>query len=250
MMRGINWLGLTLLVATLTESSVLAQAPAATRYNEVTLTAQATGEELSAQPELWVMEVRFRPMRQMVVDITDPKTGQKSPRHVWYVAYRAVNRKLASRAVENAPVNELDPPVIPPQFIPEFTLVTTDGDEPREYRDQIIPEALAAIQQRERLALKTSVTAVSDLPAAADPGSPEETVISGVAMWTGIDPEADRYTVFFTGFSNGFKKVAGPDGTEVVQMKTIQTKYWRPGDRFEQKEPEIRLDGLPVWIHR
>lgn len=249
-MRVSSWLGLTICVVTFSVGTASAQQTAGTRFNEVTVAAQATGEELSAQPELWVMEVRFRPMRQIVVDVTDPKTGQKSPKHVWYIAYRAMNRKLASLAVENAPVNELDAPVIPPQFIPEFTLVTTDGEEPREYRDQVIPEALAVIQQRERLELKTSVSAVSDLPPAAEPKSPDETVITGVAMWSGIDPEADRYTVFFTGFSNGFKKVAGPDGTEVVQMKTIQTKYWRPGDRFEQKEPEIRLDGQPLWIHR
>lgn len=93
----------------------------------------------------------------------------------------------------------------------------------------MIPEALAVIQQRQRLPLKTSVSAVSDLPPATEPKSPDETGDYGVAMWTGIDPEADRYTVFFTGFSNGFKKVAGPDGTEVVQMKTIQTKYLASG---------------------
>lgn len=224
------------------------------RYGEVTVAAAASGEELSAQPELWVMEVNFKPMRQIIVELTDPQTGQKKPQYVWYVAYRAVNRKLANRAVANAPVNELDAPVIPPQFIPVFTLQTTDTDVPKLYQDQILPEALAAISQREKTQFKSSVSAVSDVPPATEPGSPDQKVIQGVATWTGIDPEADRYTVYLTGFSNGFRKVPGPDGAEVVQWKTIRMKYWRPGDKLNQREPEIRLEideaNMPQWIYR
>ena len=81
-----------------------------TRYGEITVPAVASGEELSSQPELWVMEMNFKPMRQIVVELTDPVTGKKLPQHVWYIAYRAINRKLANRAVANAPVNELDAP--------------------------------------------------------------------------------------------------------------------------------------------
>lgn len=221
-----------------------------TRFGEVIVVAQASGDELSAQPDLWVMEVRFRPMRQVLIELTDPKTGQKRLQYVWYIAYRAINRKLSSRAIGEVPVNELDAPVIPPQFIPTFTLVTTDTDEPKAYEDQVIPEAVASINKRERSVLKNSVAVVTDVPAAAAPGSPDERIIHGVATWVNVDPEADRYTVYLGGFSNGFKKVAGPDGTEVLQTKTIRMKYWRPGDRFDQKESEIRLDGDPQWIYR
>ncbi len=225
-----------------------------TRYGEYTVTAAASGEELSSQPELWVMEVHFKPMRQIVVELTDPQTGQKKPKYVWYVAYRAVNRKLANRSVAEAPVNELDAPVIPPQFIPVFTLQTTDTEVPKLYQDQILPEALTAINQREGTKFKSSVTAVTDVPPATDKGSPDEQVIQGVATWTGIDAEADRYTVYLTGFSNGFHKVPGPDGTEVVQWKSIRMKYWRPGDKLNQREPEIRLEtdtaNQPQWIYR
>ncbi len=225
-----------------------------TRYGEVAVAAVASGEELSGQPELWVMEVNFKPMRQIVVELTDPQTGQKKPQYVWYIAYRAINRKLANRAVAETPVNELDTPVIPPQFIPVFTLQTTDTDIPKLYQDQILPEALAAINQREKKSFKSSVSVVTDLPPAADKGSPDEQVIQGVATWTGVDAEADRYTVYLTGFSNGFRKVPGPDGEEVVQWKTIRMKYWRPGDNLNQREPEIRLESdaanQPQWIYR
>lgn len=69
-------------------------------------------------------------------------------------------------------------------------------------------------------------------------------------MWRGIDPEADRYAVYLTGFSNGIRVVDGPDGQPVIQTKTIMQKYWRPGDPFDRAEPEIRLDGPAQWIYR
>ena len=69
-------------------------------------------------------------------------------------------------------------------------------------------------------------------------------------MWRGIDPEADRYTVFMTGFSNSIRKVDGPDGKPIIMTKTIKQKYWRRGDRFDQREPEISLEGDTQWIYR
>lgn len=213
------------------------------RYGEYTLPAIASGEELSRQPELWIMEVHFRPLRQILVDLTDPVTGKKSPRYVWYLPYRAINRKLANRAVANAPVNELDAPVIPPQFIPVFTIMTTDDPEPyKVYPDQVLPEAIAAINQREKTSYKSTVSVIRDLPPATAPGAPDQVVIQGVATWVGLDPKADFYTVFLTGFSNGFVKGTGPGGAEVIQWKTIRMKYWRPGDELYQREPEIQLD--------
>lgn len=237
--------GLTILLASAAVSE--AQAP---RYGEVKLPAQASGDELSAQSDLWVMEVYFRPMRLIVVDLTDPKTGEKKPEFIWYIPYRAINRKLPSRSAQESPNNEFDPPVQPPKFVPEFTLVTTDTETPEVFQDEVLPEALAVIRKRERAALQSSVEVVGDVPPATAPNDPDQKVIQGVAMWRGLDPDADRYTVYFTGFSNGLRKVVGADGTEVVQTKTIMTKYWRPGDRFEQRESEIRMDGNPEWIYR
>jgi hypothetical protein len=222
----------------------------ATRFSEVRVEPLVTGEELSAQPDLWVMEVYFKPMRLIIVDLTDPKTGEKRPEYVWYITYRAVNRPLASLVRGNPAVNELDQPVIPPRFIPEFTLKTVGTDEPKIYRDEVIPEAIAAINLRERGNFKSTVNIVGDVPPAAAPGSPDQKFLYGVATWRNIDPEARRYDVFFTGFSNGMRKITSDDGTVSLQTRTILTKYWRPGDRFDMREPEIRLDGTPQWIYR
>lgn len=226
------------------------KASGAPKYSEIRLPAVASGEELGKQPDLWVMDVYFKPMRQIAVELTDPKTGQKQSKYVWYVVYRAVNRALPEVIEFNPPVNELDPPVLPPKFVPAFTLMTTDTPEPKLYDDKVIPEALAIIARRERLPLLSSVSAVQTVPPAAETGSPQERPIYGVAMFTDVDPTADRYTVFMTGFSNGVREIDAPDGTTGVQHKTVVTKYWRPGDQFDQREPEIRLDGDPQWIYR
>lgn len=211
-------------------------------YSEIRVQSVATGEEISAQPDLWVTEVYFKPMRLIAVEITDPKTGQKQPKFVWYTVYRAINRPLVTPVIPNPPVNELDPPVLPPRFIPEFELVTVDGEQPTVYKDQVIPEALAAINRREGRIYSSSVGIVADVPAPVKAGSPDEKFFYGVAMFTDVDPDADLYTVYMTGFSNGMKVCQSPDGTPIVLHKTIEVRYWRPGDRFSQQEPEIRLD--------
>jgi hypothetical protein len=224
-----------------------AQSP---RRNEIRITPIATGEERTSQHNLWVLDVYIKPMRLIPVELTDPKTGEKKLEFVWYITYRAVHLKSTDRPEDNVPANTFDAPVSPPLFIPEFTLVVTDNDRNEIYSDQVIPEALVAINKREKLDHKTSVSVVGPLPAPVDPGKGEDNAIVGVAMWRGIDPEADRYTVYMTGFSNGIRKLEGPDGEPIIQTKTIMHKYWRRGDRFIQNEKEITLDGEPQWMYR
>lgn len=239
---------LALLVASW--SFLVGLAVAQSPYTELKIPALATGEELAAQPALWVMEVNFKPLRFIKVDITNPQTGNVEPKYVWYVVYRAINRPLAAQQVADRPANPLDKPVLPQQFIPEFTLVTTDGDAPKLYHDQALPEAVAAISRRERRAFKSSVDVVTDVPPPSTPKAETDTAIYGVATFVGIDPRADKYTLYMTGFSNGMKVVDAPDGTKGVLHKTIEMEYWRPGDQFDQDEPEIRLQGQPRWIYR
>ena len=220
------------------------------RGGEIRFPAFASGEERTSQSDLWVMDVYFKPMRLIPVELTDPKTGEKKLEYVWYIVYRAFNHKLDQKGIDNSPVNDLDAPVAPQQFIPEFTLVTTDNDRKEVFPDLVIPEALVAINKREKGNYKSAVNVVGPIPDATVPGSPDTGAIEGVAMWRGIDPDADRYTVFMTGFSNSIRKVEGPDGTPIIQTKTIMQKYWRRGDRFDQREVEISLEGDTQWIYR
>lgn len=227
-------------------STVEAQSP---RRNEIQVIPPVPTEEDLSQHGVWTLDVYMKPMRMIPIELTDPTTGTKKLEYVRYITYRAVPKKVEKRVAENAPENQFDEPVSPPLFIPEFTLVITDNDRHEEHQDQVIPEALAAINKREKANYKSSVSVVGQLPEAAEDGA-QSPGIMGVAMWRGIDPEADRYTVYMTGFSNGYRKIEGPDGKPAILTKTIISKYIRRGDRFLQKEAEIELDGDPKWIYR
>src|SRR5688572_33499256 len=53
-----------------------------------------TGEELSSQKRLWIMEVHFKPMRMVSVPLTNPETGKPQEENIWYIVYKAINRPL------------------------------------------------------------------------------------------------------------------------------------------------------------
>lgn len=222
------------------------------RPNEVRVEAIASGEEQLNQSDLWVMDVYFKPLGLVPVTMTNPKTGEKSTENVLYVAYRAFNRPLSKRGLENVPVNEFDPPVSQPLFVPEFTLLASDGATQKVYQDVVVPEAVAVINRREKTKYKSSVEIVGPVPETVDRRAPDaaEKGVSGVAVFRGVDPDADFFTLYMTGFSNGIRRVPGKDGKTIVQTKTIQQKFNRPGDRFDAREPEYRLDGEWQWIYR
>lgn len=226
--------------------SVEAQSP---RRNEIQVIPPVPTEEDLSQIGVWTLDVYMKPMRMIPIELTDPATGTKKTEYIRYITYRAVPKKVEQRVAENAPENQFDEPVSPPLFIPEFTLVITDNDRHEEHQDQVIPEALVAINKREKANYKSSVSVVGALPEVTEDGAPNPGIM-GVAMWRGIDPEADRYTVYMTGFSNGYRKIEGPDGKPAILTRTIVSKYIRRGDRFLQKEAEIELDGDPKWIYR
>ncbi len=183
--------------------------------DEFPLTAKVspTGEELSSQDRLWIMEVHFKPMRMIRVALTNPETGKKQQENIWYIVYKAINRPLPFQqdAKSAKPVNDDDAEPLPQLFVPVFTLVTddiTNGVPVQEtYRDVILPEAQAAINRREGRTFKNSVEIMQPVPAPTPKDQGEENVIYGVAMWRGVDRDTDYFTVYMSGFSNGYRYV-------------------------------------------
>jgi len=212
----------------------------------------ATGAELNEQPNLFVMEVQFRPMGLVTVPITDPQSGRTSRQLIWYQVFRTRNVALESPVdnTDTKPVNPKDP--IPrPYMIPEFFLIADGKDRVQVYADKVIPEAVAAIEQREKLELKNTVEIIQRIPEPAADGD-DPTWIYGVATWSGIDPETDYFKLFAEGFSNGYKTTKIGD-EQVLLRKTIELKYWRPGDDIQQTDAEIRRnpeDPKPEWLYR
>jgi len=216
-----------------------------------TLGAHATGEELHAQHDLWVLEVSFRPMRMMPIEITDSKTGQTKRELVWYLIYKAINRPLPQQEDESdvRPVNEYDP-VPADMFVPEFAIVTDDNTGQFVYPDEIMPEAQAAIARRERLPLKNSVEIVDVLPPITPPDARQQSPIYGVVTWRKIEAKTDFFKVFMSGFSNGYRIGKQPDGAPLAMRRTIMAEFWRPGDRFDQNEREFRVRTPAKWMYR
>lgn len=220
------------------------------RGGEIKFPAYASVDELATQSDLWVMDVYYKPMRMIALELTDPKTGQKKPEFVWYICYRAFRHKLEGKTKENPTVNSFDPPIAPQQFIPEAYLMVTDNDRNEVFADKVIPEALAAINKREKGNYKSSVSIVGPIPDESVADSGDEAALEGVFMWRGVDPNANRYTVYLTGFSNGLRQLESEDGNGATQAKSIMQKYWRRGDRFDQREAEIVPDGDTIWTYR
>jgi hypothetical protein len=229
--------------------------------------ALATGEERNRQTDLRVMEVQFKPMRMLWVDVTNPKTGQKERKLVWYLVYRALTRPAEGRqdASDTKPVNALDPPPKPVLFMPEAVLTTYD--DPANpvplamHADEILPEALAAIrsvEQRpaamfERRKIEDSLSVIQPFPDPVAPDAPpeEQDWIYGVLMWSGVDPDTDFFSVTLRGFSNAFDaSQPGPDGNPHPWRKVLVQKFTRRGDRFDPTQKEFEFSGEPEWIYQ
>ncbi len=184
------------------------------------------------------------------VDLTDPISGEKKRTRVTYLVYRAWNKQLGQEIKVDDPQNEFDPPRGPEMFMPEFTLVTSDNDRQEVYVDEIIPEAQQLISQRERQKLLNSIELIQPVPEAVEGDERPAKMIYGVAMWKNVDPLADRFTVYMTGFTNSYLATEGPDGNEIFLKRTVRQRYWRPGDELNLFEKEIRTEDEAEWIYR
>ena len=214
--------------------------------------ANATAKERSDQPRFWIMEVEFKPMRLIWVSMKDKASGTIKKQPVWYLCYRAIRRPVTRIGVSGLiPKNPPNPEPGQPFFIPEFTLITNDGKAPGIFSDVLIPVAQKEIQKIEERNFKNTVQIVAKLPEASDkPFAEAKNVFHGVAMFRGMDPRTDRFTVIMSGFSNGYEQTKGPDGNPIVLRKTIRQEFWRPGDKFDQESKEFRFTGDPKWFYR
>lgn len=212
--------------------------------------ASVGGNELLGQPALWVYETHFKKMRMLRLKTADPKTGKEQEKLYWYLVFKVINRDLGrpQDQSDTQPVNTLDDQPAE-MFLPEILLVTNDEGGPRQYPDVIRPAVQDEIARREQLELKNPVQLVSNiLPVSAE--GERETAQYGVAIWENVDSRTDFFSVFFTGFSNGYRIGQSPDGKSVRFRKTIQQEFWRPGDELDENESEMRFKGDPVWIYR
>lgn len=231
--------------------------------------ASATGSERQSQTNLWVLEVQLKPLRLMRVPLPNPKTGKQRDEVVHYLIYKVVNRDLGEGkdASDSDPLNQFDPEVTPPLFVPEVTLITTDGEQ-KIYDDQLIPEAQKLIKQREKLPPGAELKNTVDITGAIPPLTPageQDIAWYGVAMWRGVDPAADFLMIKLAGFSNGYKLVRGPVTYQTLEERVKEGKLtfsdqvwdgkttWKAASEthnlFDAKKPAPTDPDANIWYY-
>jgi hypothetical protein len=186
----------------------------------------------SPTSKVWVLDFKFKDPRLIKVNI--PGRGQKV---CWYLWYQVINNTAQ-----------------PQTFRPDFELVTTDRNT--VHHDQILPTVQEAVRQLEDptdyLKIKNSVT-ISAEPIPPSKKDAEPRAVTGVAIWDDVDPDANYYTIFVTGLSNGWAATDDPEKPgekSVIRRKTLQLNFRRLGDRYYQKSEAIHFVQPPQWIYR
>ncbi len=233
--------------------------------------------------QIYMLEITIKPMRMIFVDIPTSE-GRFDRKQIWYLLYRVKNTgKVWKHAVAN-PENETAKPATadevpsdkPIRFIPRITLETwVPGKETgKVYPDRVIPVAIPEIVRREDAGRRLkNVADVVPEPAAKlhntiemmrdIPPSPEgqDLNVWGVATWEDIAPTTDHFSVYIQGLTNAYRwddaktgeppayvyKPGNPLGTGRKRtQKTLRLNFWRPSDRYNEHEEEIRFG---YWEH-
>ncbi len=175
--------------------------------------------------KIWCLDFKFKDPRIITVDV--PGKGR---RVCWYLWYQVINRTKEPRT-----------------FIPDLELVTLDKNT--AHRDQVLPKVQDAIRQVEDptdyLKIKNSVTIASEpIPVSKEEAAAKP--MTGVAIWDDVNPEAQHFSIFVSGLSNGWAVTdpVGADKEPVVRRKTLQLNFKRLGDK------EIQFIPPAQWMYR
>ncbi len=229
---------------------------------------------------IWNLEFAFKPLRMIEVDV--PRAdGRLQRKAIWYMVYRVKNngnhwKPKAVSASESEGEGKVvytkeltnEAEVFGRQstslrFFPQFVL--RSNEENVEYLDKVIPAALGPIRRREfpgiEQQLYDSLT-ISEVPIELSDETHDRSVW-GVVTWEDVDPAIDYFSIFVKGLTNAYKyedpagayKAGDPPGTgRKLLHKTLQLNFWRPGDRINQSEEEVRvgvrLDSDPAEQQR
>jgi len=196
-----------------------------TQFNEKWIDASVLPRDKKG---IWVLDFAFRPLRITTVE------DERGRRDVHYMYYQVINKTGEPR-----------------MFVPQFTLVTDTG---RRYEDTVLPKAVSQIKMREDPTVAKLYGAV-DVMGMVPPSNKQavEDAVFGVAIWEGVDPHADKLTVFVKGLSDGYRMDPGADAAAkpLTRYKALQIDFLRRGDEHDLHEREITLSDPPYdWTYR
>jgi hypothetical protein len=209
-------------------AGLLAFCAAAAPDGITTVETVITARERLNMPQIWALEFAYRHPRMVSVEIPD-ENGRPQRKLVWYLPYRITNRGDTER-----------------MFVPEFVLETDTG---QRYPDRVVPLAMRAIRAREgsEHTWHDSTTVAGRVPPSPQEGADRS--VYGVATWYDVDPRTDYFSIFVNGLSNGYRMETTDDGQQRMVHKTLELKFWRPGDEFYEHEKEIQFVES-VWVYR
>jgi len=133
--------------------------------------------------------------------------------------------------VTNSTETEID-------FYPTLELETEDGACARA---KVYPTVFAAITEP----MTHKVLRFSEITGALKPGETK----SGVAIFKGADPGANKLSLYVTGLSGDFKTQDLEDGSIKAFYKTYKLVYSRPGDEFNASLDPVKLTDTE-WVWR
>jgi hypothetical protein len=148
----------------------------------------------------------------------------------------------------------------PQLFVPEFELVTKDGQR-QIFLDEPYPGIAEQIRKIEdptgALQLKTTVGMTkTKIPVTKEDSIPR--AVYGVAVWVDAPvkaAESNAFSIYITGPSNGLAMEEQADGTTIIRRKTLQLDFIRPTDNSRPMANDIRPSenngrGPASWIYR
>jgi len=193
---------------------------------------------------VWTLNFAYMPLRIVEVDTPDGK------RWAWYMLYRVWNTGDT-----------------PQTFVPDFELVTKDG-ELRKFLDGAHPSVFKQLRKIEdpsvsaekpngELNIQTSVgISKTKIPLTKEDSAPR--AVYGMAIWMDVPvtaPNANNFSVYAGGLSNGLTVTESDDKTETISKKTLRIDFFRPTDNVKPKADDIKLNdnnglGAEQWIYR
>lgn len=217
-------------------------------------------KDVSFRRNVWCLELSFKPLRMLHVDIPQP-TGKMQRKLIWYLVYRVRNTGVGLSPVrqDDGTFTTVDKAVDSLRFIPQFVLASKDRDRQgqpirKAYLDRIIPAAYEPIRRRELPSgeLLNSVQ-MAERMLSLEKGRAVGG-LWGVAIWEDVDPTIDFFSVDVGGLTNAYRwqdppgayQLGDPPGKgRKFQRKKLQLNFWRPGDAYAEDEREIRFGVAP-----
>lgn len=216
--------------------------------------------QASFPQDVWCLELSFKPLRMIRADVRRAD-GTVRNELVWYMVYRVRNTGVAVAAniASDGSFTTTEQAIPSIRFIPQFVLSSHDQNRDgapsrKAYLDRVLPSAIEQITEREfRGGKLLSSVEMATQSLKLEKGRNEEG-LWGVATWVGVDAEIDFFSVNVGGLTNAYtwddppgayKAGAGPGAGRTFKRKVLQLNFWRPGDRYDQDEREIRFGAAP-----